>query len=96
MPGGNRKHSNDAAKSVDCAKMELVAEVVVGRYFDHYLEQVFPKQIEQIMSAHNDSTSAHGGVLEQFKKLKWSLMGVAAAGGIGGVGLTKLLSLFGG
>lgn len=96
MPSGSRKPSIDAAKNVDCAKMEMVAELVVSRYFDHYLEQVFPRQIQQIMDAHNDSTSAHGGVLEQFKKLKWSLMGVAAAGGIGGVGLTKLLSLFGG
>lgn len=66
---------------------QQIAELEVRRYFDHYLENVFPTQ----MAAHNNDSTAHSGVVGQVSKIKWIAAGAAAVGG----GLTKLLSLIG-
>lgn len=80
---------------MDAGRVQEIAELEVRRYFDRYLADVFPGQIETIMKAHNESTEAHGGILEQFKKLRWTLIGMAVSGGFGaGLGVDKFLSLF--
>jgi len=62
-------------------------ELGVRRYFDHYLENVWPVQ----MQAHNDDCTAHGGVAKKLLKLKWYIIGAVMAGGGGGAALAKLL-----
>ena len=76
--------------ALDEAKVEIMIELGVRRYFDHYLEEVFPQQ----MQAHDQNCGAHGGIVKRFERFKWALIGLAAGGGIsGGYGLSKLLAL---
>lgn len=76
---------------MDAEQVKAIAELEVRRYFDHYLEDVFPVQVAAVMDAHNKATDAHGGVLEQFKTVRWILIGAAFASGFG---LEKFLSVF--
>lgn len=64
-----------------------VAELEVRRYFDHYLENVYPTQL----AAHNNDATAHGGVSGKVNKIMWVAAGAAAIGG----GVTKLLAFIG-
>lgn len=73
-----------------------IAELEIRRYFDKYLNEVFPKQIADIMVAHDKAADAHGGIRGKFSKLRWTLVGFAAGGGIaGGAGLHHLFSILG-
>lgn len=67
-----------------------VAELQVRRYFDHYLAEVWPAQKAQItedlktaVTAHNQDQAAHGGVERRFDRFFWTMMGLAAASGMG-------------
>ena len=81
----------------DCKKMELVAEVTVQRFFNHYLEEVFPEQLERAITAHNQDVTAHvqqirEAVKTESTRVKLWLVGVIFAGGVGGgVGLAKAI-----
>lgn len=64
-------------------------ELDVRRYFDHYLEVVFPQQ----MQAHNADMEAHGGITRRFGRLKALLIGLVFGAGLGvGSGLTELIT----
>lgn len=72
-----------------------VAELVVRRYFDHYLDKTFPVAAAAVVAAHDNNPAAHGGVLAQVTRAKYLLIGFAAAGGFGGgVTFAKLVHLF--
>lgn len=74
-----------------------IAELTVRRYFDNYLNEVFPKQIAAVVEAHNAAADAHGGIRETFSKHKWLVMGFIAGGGIAtGAGIERLFSILGG
>jgi len=63
-------------------------ELGVRRYFDHYLAEVFPKQ----MKAHNQDCSAHSGVSKRLSRLKWFAIGAfIASGGVTGAELARWL-----
>lgn len=53
------------------------AELVVRRYFDHFLEDVMPKIIEH----HNRDRKAHGGAEKKINKLLWGIGGIIALAG---------------
>jgi len=73
----------------DLERVDERAELQVRRYFDHYLQEVFPHQ----MAAHNADDGAHGSVAKKLTKLKWLLIGLALAGGAGsGAAFAKLLA----
>ena len=36
-----------------------IAKVVVNEYFDHYLTEVFPAQLDRLFQSHNDDMKAH-------------------------------------
>lgn len=78
-------------------KAELTAiddriELGVRRYFDHYLSEVFPSQME----AHNKSVEAHGGIVAKFSRFKWAIIGVGTAGGFAtGAGAERLFNMLG-
>lgn len=74
--------------------VEQISELQIRRYFDNYLENVFPKQISAIMESHDKAADAHGGIRGKFAKFRWTLIGFATGAGLlGGAGLSKLLPL---
>lgn len=76
----------------DCEKIKMMVELGVRRYFDHYLLEVFPDQVHQIVRSHDRDSSAHGGAISQFLRFKWTLIGfVFGSGAIAGTGLTALV-----
>lgn len=71
-----------------------VSELTVRRYFDHYLTEVFPKQIKEAIRTHDQNVFSHGGIVRRFARFKYLLMGFAAAGGFGiGAGFDQLFKL---
>ena len=84
----------------DCRKMELIAEVTVQRFFTHYLEKVFPEQLEKAITAHNHDVTAHtrqirGAIRAESSRVRLWLIGLVLTGGIGsGVGIAKAITFF--
>lgn len=82
----------------DCEKVKLIAEVTVQRFFTHYLEEVFPEQLEATITAHNKDVTAHtrqirDAVKAESSRFKLWVVGLIFAGGIGGgVGITKIVA----
>lgn len=81
----------------ECKKMEMIAELTVQRFFDHYLEEVFPKQLTATILAHNQDVTAHasqikGAVETATTKLKLWVYGLMFGGGCGlGAGVTVVI-----
>lgn len=79
-------------------EMETTAELVVRRFFDHYLDEVFPEQLAQMITAHNNDVNAHtrqirDAVHAESTRLKLWVYGLIFASGVGGgAGLVKLLT----
>ena len=80
-------------------EVEQISELAVRRYFDYYLENVWPKQQEELeqhcrkrVESHDQSADAHGGVERKLNRFLWVLIGVALAGGGSGFGIARLLS----
>lgn len=84
----------------DCKKVELLAEVTVRRFFTHYLEEVFPKQLAATITAHNKDVTAHtqqiqGAVRAESSRVKLWLISLIFVGGVGGgVGVAKAVAFF--
>jgi hypothetical protein len=84
-----------------------IAELECRKYFDAYLNTIFPQQIAKLECAfdkrtdakfaiHDTSPTAHGGVQRRFDRVFWLLLGLATgAGGGVGAGAAKLISLIG-
>ena len=82
-------------------EVERIAELQVRRYFDHYLANVFPRQVARLerdidvkIQAHDDSPMAHGRVERLVNRTLWMAMGVAVAAGAGGAELLRVLLHF--
>ena len=68
-----------------------IAELEVNRYFDHYLTEVFPKQVDRLFAAHNTDATAHPTLVpthvesckwgKLFTKARLLIAGVCLAGG---------------
>lgn len=79
----------------DIGRIKEIVELGVRQYFDAYLNDVFPKQIEAMVQSHNASADAHGGIRGKFSKFKWLVLGFAAgSGAVAGVGVDRLLGFF--
>lgn len=75
----------------DLTRVDERIELGVHRYFDNYLNNVFPRQINEIMEAHNNNMEAHGGVCKKVSKYKWLSIGVLIGlGGLGGAFFERL------
>lgn len=75
-----------------------IAELECRRYFDTYLQQVWPEQAralrehaDQAVALHDANEKAHGGIKTKFSRL---VMLLAVSGGAG-AGVSKLLALLG-
>ena len=83
----------------DYKKVELVAEVTVQRFFTHYLEEVFPEQLEKTITAHNQDITAHveqikSAVKAESSRIRLWLVGLIFTGGVGGgVGIAKVVAI---
>lgn len=70
-----------------------ISRLQIHEYFDHYLTDVFPKQIDEIMRAHNQDAEAHQPRIaplyrtkRQVDRFTWLILGGAAvAGFVGGI-----------
>jgi hypothetical protein len=65
-----------------------LTELQVHRYFDHYLTDVFPKQMDRCFAAHNSDVDAHPEAFGTMRKTKrrvdrvlWMIAGGSAVGG---------------
>ena len=74
------------------------ADKIVRRYFDHYLHNTFPEQLDRAIGAHNIDVGAHkeqitAAVKVQTLKLQLWVGAIIFMSGLlgGGVGVTKLL-----
>ncbi|MEM8737280.1 MAG: hypothetical protein AAGG38_02215 [Planctomycetota bacterium] len=66
----------------------------VTSFFNHYMLNIFPKQVDRIFESHNKDETAHGGLLRRFDRTRWALVGLAVGLSFaGGAGLTKLLTV---
>jgi len=79
-----------------------LSELEVRRYFDHYLQNVVPKQMEEVKKArvimiqnHDADPEAHGAVEKKLNKMIFVIMGVAGAGGGLGAVAAKLMEYLG-
>ncbi len=74
----------------------------VRKFFNHYLHEVFPSQLEQAITAHNRDVSAHKiqigvAVRTESQRLRLWIIGIALVTGLGGgAGLMKLFTSFAG
>jgi predicted phage gp36 major capsid-like protein len=66
-------------------EMVDVAKVHINEYFDHYLTDVFPKQMDRLFKAHNQDAEAHGPLIlplqkseRRGRKFVWMILGGAA------------------
>ncbi len=80
-------------------EVELVAEVIVQRFFAHYLDEVFPEQLSRLIGAHNSDVAAHakqitGAVKAESSRVRLWIVGLIFTGGVGGgVGLARMVSV---
>lgn len=82
---------------------QQIAELEVRRYFDYYLETVWPKQQRALqeycdnqVQQHNQDETAHGSTEKKFRRMLWIAVGATLGGGAGGAGLLRLLMTLGG
>jgi len=78
-------------------EVEQLAELQTRRYFDHYLQEVFPQQQKALrehthlmIEKHDASDTAHGRIEQRFNRVVWIAAGVGLAAGASGVGLVRL------
>jgi hypothetical protein len=76
-----------------------VAKVVVNEYFDHYLTEVFPSQLDRMFQSHNQDAEAHEVRFKVLVKAKrkmdrilWMILGGAAVVSVLGTLLIEHLS----
>ncbi len=84
----------------DCDKTRLIAKVEIQDYFNHYLEEVFPEQLERSITAHNLDVTAHSiqiktAIKAESARVRLWIVGLIFAGGLGGgVGVSKAIAYF--
>lgn len=84
----------------DCKKTELIAEVKVRQFFEHYLNEIFPEQLTQLIAAHDNDVRAHRiqireAIRVESYRVKLWLIGLIFAGGVGGgLGIREAVAFF--
>lgn len=88
---------------MDDQRVREIAELEVRRYFDSYLQRVFPEQVKVLkahtlteVGSHNASPEAHGGVERKVSRFLWLLLGGATVTGGGFGALVAKLASFAG
>ena len=89
--------------SKDGENVQRIAELEVRRYFDYYLVNVWPQQVQELreqiaasVATHNDNRESHGGVESKVNRALWQVGGASAVVGLlGGALLAPLEKLIG-
>lgn len=91
--------------SAEREEVLTIAKLAVNEYFDHYLADVFPAQMDRMFMAHDLDVNAHRGQFQiaretdptrrKLDRVLWLVLGATAAGAAAGTGLGKLLDLLG-
>ena len=75
--------------SADERQVTTISRLQVHEYFDHYLTDVFPQQMDAIIDGHNQDAEAHEPRLgplvktqQQFNRLRWVVVGGGAVIGV--------------
>lgn len=77
-------------------------ELVVRQFFDHYLGEVFPEQLAQMIAAHDNDVRAHtrqirDAVKAESSRVKLWLWGIIFTGGVGGgIGVSRIVAYLAG
>lgn len=50
----------------------------IHEYFDHYLTDVFPRQMDRCFDAHNSDSEAHKGAIQRVNRGGWMIAGMSA------------------
>ena len=83
-------------------EVETIAELAIRRFFDHYLDNVFPEQLDRVIHAHNADAGAHKqqiqhAVRTESYRIRLWLIGLIFAGGVGGgIGLNRIIAAIAG
>jgi hypothetical protein len=85
-------------------RIKELAELETRRYFDDYLQNVFPEQMKALrahtytqIEKHNMNPDAHGGVEKKVNRTLWIIAGAAGVGGAGTIlGIKGILALIAG
>lgn len=90
--------SDNGLTSEQSEQVRLIAELQTRRYFDNYLNNVWPRQqaeivkaMEQSIRLHDGHPAAHGGVERKFTRVVWLVAGAACVGSGGATALIRLL-----
>jgi len=66
-----------------------IAKLAVNEYFDHYLSEVFPRQMDRMFAAHNVDMTSHPEMFTTLFKTKarvdrwtWMIAGMSALIGV--------------
>lgn len=87
----------------DDESVQRIAELEVRRYFDYYLTNIWPQQVQELrdqittsVTIHNDNRESHGGVESKVNRALWWVGGASAVVGLlGGALLSPLEKLIG-
>ena len=62
-----------------------IADLAINRYFDHYLTEVFPDQLDRLMKSHNADGGAHptqfatlAATSSKVSQVTWMVAGMSA------------------
>ena len=81
-------------KATDQKEAETIADLAVERYFNHYLTEIFPDQLDRIIASHDCDNKAHGSIVRKVSKMKWLVIGAATVFLAGaGVSIPQLLRI---
>lgn len=72
-------------------RVKELAELETRRYFDMYLQDVFPDQMKLIIENHNGDRSAHGSSERKVNRLTWGLTVIIGLAGF----IATLKAIFG-
>lgn len=76
-------HNDRPLSHSQAREVKGMAELEVRRFFDYYLREVFPDQVNRRIDAHDKDPAAHGGVEKKANKFFWTIIGAAGAAGAG-------------
>ncbi len=86
----------------DKCAIQKMMDAKIEAYFNHYLLEIFPEQVRQIIANHDANVDAHrrqieSAVSKRFDRIRVLAIGVMAglalAGGVGGLQLLKLFGI---
>ena len=88
--------------AADKTEVKTISELTIRQFFDHYLDEVFPGQLDRIIRAHNADAEAHASQIlvairhESYRVRLWLIGLVFAVGLGGGAGVAKVIAAIAG